>query len=247
MRPHHFVIARRAKRAVAIQLAFFAAARLVAADVAFNITDDKGAPVADAVVSLVSLDATPALSSSNGAKLAPPAQPLDILQQGREFAPYVTPLRVGTAVNFQNRDTVQHQVYSSSAPRKFELPLYAGEAKEAIVFDKPGVVAVGCNIHDWMIAYVVVLETPWFAKTAATGAATISAVPPGRYRAEVWQPRLAKPEVREVTVADAAPALSPPAVSPPNRSNVAPLEFKLALKPDRRIRRAPATSGGGYK
>ncbi|MDB6126184.1 MAG: hypothetical protein JWM35_80, partial [Verrucomicrobia bacterium] len=186
-----------------------------AASVEFQVADTKNAAVMDAVVSLVPVDAP--------ARLQPPSVPVEIMQRGEEFSPYVTPLVVGTAVSFPNRDTVQHHVYSLSKPKRFELPLYAGEAKEAIVFDQPGVVVLGCNIHDWMSAYVVVLTTPWFAQTKADGRATIADVPAGRYRAEVWHPRLGKIETREVTVADGA----------------APVVFSLALKAERRIRRTP--------
>ena len=193
-----------------------------AASVEFQVADTKNAAVMDAVVSLVPVDAP--------AHLQPPVTPVEIMQRGEEFSPYVTPLVVGTAVSFPNRDTVQHHVYSLSKPKRFELPLYAGEAKEAIVFDQPGVVVLGCNIHDWMSAYVVVLTTPWFAQTKADGRATIADVPAGRYRAEVWHPRLGKSETREVTVADGA----------------APVVFSLALKAERRIRRTPANGSHGY-
>src|SRR5258708_38913158 len=90
--------------------------RVTAGEVSFKLTDSKGAPVADAVVSLVPLDAP--------APLTPSAQPLVIAQRGQEFLPFVTPLVVGTAVSFPNRDTVQHHVYSLSKPKKIELPLY---------------------------------------------------------------------------------------------------------------------------
>lgn len=210
--------------AAGVSFAFAWAGGLSAAEIAANFTDAKGAPVADVVISLVPLDAPP--------KLAPPATPVEIMQRGQEFSPYVTPLVVGTAVSFPNRDTVQHHVYSLSKPRKFELPLYAGEAKEAVVFDHPGIVALGCNIHDWMSAYVVVLSTPFFAKSAADGRAAVSTVPAGRYRAEVWHPRLAKPETRELTVTEPGGE---------------PLAFTLTLKADRRIRRTPASGArGGY-
>ena len=194
----------------------------VAAPVQFQLTDGKGAPVVDAVVSLVPLDGP--------AQVHPPATPMEIMQRGEEFSPYVTPLVVGTAVSFPNRDTVQHHVYSLSKPKRFELPLYAGEAKEAIVFEQPGVVVLGCNIHDWMAAYVVVLATPWFAQTGADGHAAIESVPSGRYRAEVWHPRLAKNETREITLDDTG----------------ATLAFSLPLKADRRIRRSNAGSKSGY-
>lgn len=194
-----------------------------AAPVEFRLADAKGQPVADAVVSLVPLDAP--------AHLTPPAAPLEIVQRGQEFLPYVTPVVAGTAVSFPNRDTVQHHVYSLSKPKKFELPLYAGEAKAPVVFDSPGVVALGCNIHDWMSAYIVVLATPWFAKTGADGLATLPDAPDGRYRIEVWHPRLAQAETRDISLGGGA---------------TAPLDFTLKLKADRRIRRHAIFPGSGY-
>lgn len=200
-----------------------AAPRLSATDVTCRLVDRTGAPVADAVVSLTRLDApAPAV--------APPGASAEIVQQNREFTPYVTAIQVGTTVHFPNRDNVQHQVYSLSKAKKFELPLYSGEAQRAIVFDRPGIVTIGCNIHDWMIAYVVVLATPHFAKTGADGSASVSA-PPGGYRLEIWHPRLARPLTREITVSGAAPFA---------------LDFTLDLKPDRRIRRRPDSINGGY-
>ena len=189
----------------------------------FKLTDGKGKPVTDAVVSLVPLDTE--------VKLTPPAAPLEIAQRDQEFSPYVTAIVAGTSVSFPNRDTVQHHVYSISKPKKFELPLYSPGKSDVIVFDRPGVVMVGCNIHDWMNAYIVILATPWFAQSDATGTATITGAPAGRYRAEVWHPRLGKTETREVILAGTA----------------APLAFTLALKPDRRIQRGSDRGGGGYK
>ncbi|MSU65655.1 MAG: hypothetical protein EXS38_06055 [Opitutus sp.] len=194
------------------------------AEVAFKFVDQKSQPVADAVVSLIALEPT--------GQAAPPAAPAVIGQQKQEFSPYVTAVQVGSAVDFPNRDTVGHQVYSSSKIKKFELPLYVGEAREPIVFDRPGIVAIGCNIHDWMLAYVVVLETPWFAKSAADGTAKIANAPPGRYRVEIWQPRLDKRMTRELTVTAGA---------------AAPTAVTLELGRDRRIRRTPDAKGGGYK
>lgn len=206
--------------------------RAAAADVAFKLSDPKGAPVADAVVSLVPLDAP--------TNPVAPAKPLEIAQLGKEFQSLVTPLVVGSTVNFPNEDSVEHQVYSLSDAKKFEFPLYKPGRSGAIVFDRPGVVVIGCNIHSWMLAYVVVLDTPWFAKSGADGTANVAGVPPGRYRAEVWHPTLKKNETREITVADTAAA---PALSPSNT----PLAFRLAVKPIPRIRRTPTATGGGYK
>ncbi len=206
--------------------------RVAAAEVAFLLTDPKGAPVGDAVVSLIPLDPPPGPRPSNAAKPAPNAPPLEIAQDGKEFQSLVTPIVVGTTVNFPNFDSVEHQVYSLSPVKKFELPLYKPGRSGSVTFDRPGVVVLGCNIHAWMLAYVVVLDTPWFAKSGRDGTAFVSAVPPGRYRAEVWHPTLKKNETREVTIASGTGA---------------PFAFTLAIKPIPRIRRTPDAAGShGY-
>jgi plastocyanin len=193
-----------------------AALRLAAADVACKLTDQKGALVTDAVVSLKRLDPPePTVAPANTAT--------EIIQKDLEFIPYVTAIQVGTTIHFPNRDKVQHHVYSLSKAKSFELPLYSGESKRGILFDQPGIVTIGCNIHDWMIAYVVVLPTPHFAETGPDGSATLS-VPAGRYHLEIWQPRLAQPLAQEITVLDTAPTS---------------LAFTLVLKPDHRIPRPP--------
>jgi len=180
-------------------------------------------PVADAVVSLVPVDtAAPAIT---------PPTDIVIAQEDKEFDPYVTAVPVGTRIIFPNRDTVQHHIYSLSKPKRFEKPLYASGASETVQFDLPGVVALGCNIHDWMIAYVVVVPTPWFAQTGPDGTARLERLPPGRYRLEIWHPRLPRPVTRDVALAAGA---------------VAHESVALVLKPDRRIRRTPDTRTGGY-
>ena len=189
-----------------------------------SVKDTKGLAVADAIVSLMPLDAPP--------KVTPPAEPLVVAQRGQEFEPYVTALVVGTRVAFPNRDTVRHQVYSLSKTKPFEIPLYGPGVGETLTFDQPGVISLGCNIHDWMSAHLVVLATPFFKKTPADGSALLAELPPGRYRLDVWHPRLATDAQREVVIA--------PGDSPMQTISV-------VLKPDRRIRRAPDGAGGGYK
>ncbi len=188
------------------------------------VKDNKGAPVADAVVSLVPLDAAPTV--------APAPTPAVIAQSGQEFEPFVTTIVVGSSVSFPNRDKIDHQVYSLSKTKPFEIPLYSAGAGQTLIFDKPGIVALGCNIHDWMSAYIVVLATPYFQKTPAAGAAAFPTLPPGRYRLEVWHPRLIGDSNREVTVAGSeAPAQT----------------ISVTLKPAKQVRRAPESMGGGYK
>jgi plastocyanin len=192
-----------------------------AAEFSCLISSTKGEPVADTVVSLVPLD-TPAPAVSATAQV-------EIVQQGQEFTTYVTVVQTGTKVVFPNHDTVQHHVYSLSKPKKFELPLYNPGSAESIVIEMPGLVTIGCNIHDWMITHLVVVPTPWFAKSDAQGAATITA-PAGRYRLEIWHPRGTQ-AAKELTLAD----------------NAATKEtVVLTLKPDRRLRRTVGSKSSGY-
>lgn len=183
----------------------------------------RGEPLGDVVVSLTPLDAA--------APAAAPVEGARIVQSDAQYAPFVSVATAGSEVAFPNEDRVQHHLYSLSKAKRFEKPLYAPGATETVRFDQPGVVALGCNIHDWMIAYLLVVATPYYAKTGDDGRAAVAAVPPGRYRIEVWHPRLAQPVAREATVsAGANPAA----------------EFSLTLRPDRRIRRAPESKAGGY-
>lgn len=206
-----------------------ASVSVMAADVSFHVVDAKGQPIADAVVSLVRLDGpTPPAASAS------PAPMPEIVQKDQEFSPFVTVIRKGTSIRLPNRDTVEHYVYSESPAKRFQLPLYAPKSAETIQFDQAGIVALGCNIHDWMLAYVVVVDTPWFERTPATGTGVLHDVPAGHYRAEVWHPRLRKTATRDLVVpsADAPPTL---------------LEFPLTLGADHRIRRHPVGSHGEYR
>jgi plastocyanin len=147
-----------------------------------SVADDKGKPIEDAVISLVSL----------GAPAAPPAAATAVMDQhDREFVPYVLPVYIGTPVNFPNRDNIRHHVYSFSPAKTFELKLYAGTPGAPVVFDKPGVVVLGCNIHDLMTAWVVVVDTPHHARSAEGGKARLEGVAPGSYRLRAWHPGLA--------------------------------------------------------
>ena len=118
------------------------------------------------------------------AACACPAKPRDnvVDQVDKQFVPKVQAVLVGTPVTFPNNDNVRHQVYSFSPAKRFELPLYAGVPAQPIVFDKPGVVVLGCNIHDWMVGYIYVSESPYFAKTGKDGKAVLADLPPRSLR-----------------------------------------------------------------
>ena len=142
-----------------------------AATLEISVKDASGAPVEDAV-----LWATP---KSGPAPLR--KRDAAIAQRDKAFVPLVSIIQTGTAVQFPNQDPIRHHVYSFSPPKTFELKLYAGTPAAPVVFDKPGEVLLGCNIHDHMIAYVYVVDTPWFAKTGKDGAAKIEGLPAGDY------------------------------------------------------------------
>ena len=172
----------------------FAASLAHAANVNVQLSDAAGNPLTDAVVMLEPV----------GARL--PVKPLagaQIVQHDLQFDPTVTVVTTGTAVMFPNQDTVKHHVYSYSPAKTFQIKLYAGVPHAPIVFDKPGIAAIGCNIHDGMIAWVVVSDTPLFARSAAGGRAKVADVPPGNYQMHVWHALLAEttpPQLLPVTV-----------------------------------------------
>lgn len=152
-----------------------------AATLTINVADADGRPLADAAVLLEPVGSKAAVK---------PLADVQISQAKRQFMPRITIVTTGTPVSFPNFDTVRHHVYSFSPAKTFELKLYAGVPNTPVVFDKPGIAVLGCNIHDNMAAWVVVADTPWFARSADDGRARIDNVPAGNYRLRVWHPGL---------------------------------------------------------
>jgi plastocyanin len=148
----------------------------LAATLAGRVTTPEGKPVADAVVFVQEPEAA-------GAN---PSRTATMDQIDKTFVPGVLPIVVGTRVSFPNHDQIHHHVYSFSRTKSFELPLYKGEDAKPVLFDKVGVVKVGCNIHDWMSGIILVLPTPWFAKTDAEGRWQIDHAPGGKYTVVAW-------------------------------------------------------------
>jgi len=109
-------------------------------------------------------------------------------QINKQFAPQVSVIETGTTVSFPNRDNIRHHVYSFSPAKPFELKLYSGKPSNPVLFDHAGVVTLGCNIHDVMLGYVVVVDTPFHAITDAQGLARIHGLPPGDYHLHAWTP-----------------------------------------------------------
>lgn len=213
---------RWARLALGLIAAAFAHAQ---GSVRISASDANRQPIADLVVWLVPLDAPLPPLPAEGALTA------TVVQQGEEFHPYILAVRTGTRVFFPNRDNVQHHVYSLARPAQFEIPLHGGDDHESVVMTKPGIVPVGCNIHDWMISNLVVIDSPWFGQTTADGDLTLTDLPVGRYQLSAWHPRLRQAHEQAITVT-AATSL--------------PVTLTLKLRPDRRIRRAPDAQGTGY-
>jgi plastocyanin len=147
-----------------------------AAALRVRVENSQGAPLADAVVYL-----TPALAAPRSAPLS-----AKIDQQHKAFVPRVSVVQVGTAISFPNSDNIRHSIYSFSAPKIFTLKLYSGTPSSPVVFDKTGVVVLGCNIHDQMVAWVLVIDTPYMLRTDGEGNATLSNVPAGDYVLRAW-------------------------------------------------------------
>ena len=162
-------------------LALFAALTMVSSAYASafqaELVDAAGEPLGDAVITLRGLADSPR---------AP--LPVQMDQRNQQFQPHVLAVRTGTSVSFPNSDDIRHQVYSFSPAKRFELRLYQGTPSEPVLFDKPGLVVLGCNIHDWMLGYIYVTDDPWFAVSDENGRAAIAGLPAGRYAVTLWHP-----------------------------------------------------------
>lgn len=169
---------------ISLLLLFPALAR--AGDLTVRVTTSAGKPVADAVV-MVRPEAGPARKAIRF------EWPYRMAQQNMQFTPFVLIVPVGAEVSFPNLDMVLHHVYSFSPAKTFQLKLYGHDETRLVRFDKPGVVAVGCNIHDGMVGFIRVVDTPFAAKSNAAGEATISDLPAGRAVVTVWHPYLKAP------------------------------------------------------
>lgn len=113
-------------------------------------------------------------------------------QRNLMFVPDVLVVQTGTAVDFPNSDQVRHQVYSFSSAKPFQLALYAGRAHAPVVFDHAGLVTLGCNIHDSMVGYIWVTDSPWFGRTGTNGTLQLRELPAGDYTVRIWHSRLSE-------------------------------------------------------
>jgi plastocyanin len=178
----HFALSRRAI-ATCITLATLAGSPCVeAADLSVMVVSRDGRGVDEVVVTAVPTGAN---------TRSPPApRPAVMDQKNLAFLPRVLVVAAGTRVEFPNNDSVSHQVYSFSAAKRFQLPLYKGEFHPPITFEQTGLVVLGCNIHDSMVGYILVTDAPYFGTTAA-GSLQLKGLPAGDYRVALWSPLIA--------------------------------------------------------
>jgi len=180
----------------AIGLAVFVAYPSAASAATLNvqIADATGKPLQDAAVYAEPLSPMPLTRT----KVA------EIEQKSRKFMPVMTIVQTGSEISFPNNDTVRHHVYSFSPTKPFELKLYSGTPGTPILFDKPGTVVIGCNIHDQMVAYIQVVNTPHFGKSDQAGKVRLADLGPGKYRLKAWHYQLspaAAPVETDITIA----------------------------------------------
>ncbi len=164
----------------------FAVPQGICASSALSVTvvNASGGPLAGAVV---------VAEPVAGSPKPQPGQKAIMDQRNLEFVPEVLVVQTGTSVDFPNSDQVRHQVYSFSEAKNFQLSLYAGRAHEPVVFNRAGLVTLGCNIHDSMVGYIYVTDSPWFGRTGPDGTLRLQNLPPGEYTVRIWHQLLDEP------------------------------------------------------
>jgi plastocyanin len=164
-------------RSAVFFLTLLCAARAGATGIVIQVQDATGKVLPDTVIYVEPEGGAPAPKNPAGTQIE---------QKSLKFMPLVSVVQVGASINFPNNDKVRHHIYSFSPAHKFDQKLYSGQAATPQVFDKAGTVVLGCNIHDKMIAYVKVVDTPYFAKTDGSGAARIELPAGGKYVVKAW-------------------------------------------------------------
>jgi len=154
-----------------------------AAELSVNVVDRQGRAVGEVVVTAAPV----------GGIARPTVNPAGAVmdQVNRAFVPGVLVVGVGARVEFPNDDSVSHQVYSFSPAKRFQLPLYKGKPHDPALFDRPGLVVLGCNIHDQMVGYIYVTDAPYFGKTDADGSMRFKDLADGDYQVTIWSPLIA--------------------------------------------------------
>lgn len=182
------------------------------------VIDADGEPVVEAVITAEGVQKS---------KISLAKSPYKMDQKNREFKSHILAIRAGESVLFPNSDNIQHHIYSFSPINPFEMPLYKGVPANPILFSKKGVAVLGCNIHDWMVGYVYVTDTPYFTQTDEKGHWSLN-LPADDYTLTLWHPNLDAPNnslSQKISL---------------KVENTAPLEQKITLKHTSRTGKPPA-------
>lgn len=161
-------------------LSIISTAQAFADGVRVTVVDRQGEPVPNVAVYI----------NGAGPEHAPVGTSATMDQVDLRFVPHLLVVQSGTSVDFPNSDTVAHHVYSFSHPNHFKLPIYKGDAHPPVTFNQSGIVALGCNIHDQMLAYILVVDTPTFSMTNDDGVAMLDTQPGQDMEVSIWSPRI---------------------------------------------------------
>lgn len=187
-------------RDIAMLWLLLAGSTSLAETVTVSVHDRNGEPVPDVAVYVErTVDQGSHTSSESGAVMD---------QVDQRFVPHLLVVQTGTLVEFPNSDTIAHHVYSFSHPNHFKLPIYKGNAHAPVRFEESGVVVLGCNIHDNMLGYIIVVDTPVFGKTGVDGTATFDGKLDEGDRVTIWSPRIRANDSPLSVVVDAGDAAS---------------------------------------
>lgn len=157
-------------------------ASVMAATLQVVVVDAGGRPVQNAVIS-----ANPLREPGGSPRFASTKV---MAQRNIQFTPGTLVVPVGSTVSFPNYDKVRHHVFSFSKAKRFELKLFGRDESRSVLLDKPGTVAVGCNIHDAMRGFIRVVDAPFAGTSDATGRLSIAGASSGRYKITVWHPQV---------------------------------------------------------
>lgn len=148
-----------------------------------KLENEKGLPVGNIVVYLLPVDSAPPLPTVNSSII--------IKQQNKAFQPQISVMRKGSDIQFINNDDITHQIYSPIGDNKFSFKIRSGEHYNQKQLSALGEVTMGCNIHDWMSGYLLVVDTPYFNITNETGLVNFDVTHQGKYELILWHPLFA--------------------------------------------------------
>lgn len=157
----------------------------------FTVVDAQNTPLQNVVV--VVDDGTDTVPTSG-------IQTAQMSQRDRHFDPFILAVQQNAAVTFPNNDDIAHHVYSFSEAKRFEKKIYKGASEDPVIFEKAGVVELGCNVHDWMLAYIFVADSEYFSMTDESGKAQIALPDGGEYQVKIWHPLLQENELETRTL-----------------------------------------------